>query len=89
MPQPRARARARDAEILQAAANEAEHLVLARARHDPQLVGLDQLAQAIGIARQAKEIVLLLDQLRRDQVLRTQPSGQLTFGVELLAAHAV
>src|SRR5213595_449386 len=60
-PATRARPRSRDAEILQAAANEAEHLILTRARHNPQPIGLDQLTQAIGIARQAKEVVLLLD----------------------------
>src|SRR5215211_2666897 len=47
----RAGTRARDAEIGQAAANEAEHLILARLWHNPQPIALDQLAQAIGIAR--------------------------------------
>src|SRR5690242_785572 len=59
---------ARDAEILQAAPDEAERLVLARLRHDAQRVRRDQLLQLVGVTREAEEIVLLLDLLRRNTV---------------------
>ena len=54
-----------------------------------QLIALDQLAQLVGVAREAEEVVLLLDQLGSGQVLRAQAVDQFIFGVELLAADAV
>ncbi len=52
-------------------------------------IALDQLTQLVGVAREAEEVVLLLDQLWSGQMLRTEAVDQFIFGVELLAADAV
>ena len=70
-------------------ADEAQHLVLARLRHDAQRVGLDQRGELVGVAREAEEVVLLLDHFGARQVLGAEAADQLILGVELLAADAV
>src|SRR6185312_1965083 len=82
-------ARPRDAEILQAAPDEAEYLVLACLRDDSQRIRGDQRLQLLGVAREAEEVVLLLHYLWRDVVNRAEAIYQLILAVEQLAADAV
>jgi hypothetical protein len=90
MPQPRGPGdRARDAEVLQAAGDEAEHLVAPAGRLDPELAGADEVVQLAGVPGEPEEPVLLLHRLRRQAVLGAVAVVQFGRGVELLAPHAV
>ena len=83
------RLRARDAKIVQAAADKAEHFALARLRHNLQLIRLDQLLQFICITRQAKEVILFFHHVWPRAVDRTETVRQFTFFIKLFTAHTV
>src|SRR4029453_10624978 len=78
-----------DAEVLQAAGDEGEHLVPAGRWLDPQPATLDQLVEPVLVTRQAVEPVLLGDARRPGAVLGTAAPLDRVRGVELLAADAV
>ncbi|MDP8908698.1 MAG: hypothetical protein M3N47_06180, partial [Chloroflexota bacterium] len=81
--------RPRDAEVLQSLPDKREHLGLAVLGLDAKSVAGDQVVQLPLVARQPKEIVLLVHLLRHDAVDRTAPLDQLVRPVEALVADAV
>src|SRR5207247_3334784 len=68
---------------------EAERLVAARLGQDAQPPALDELDQPLAVAREAEEVVLLLDELGRGAVYRALAVCELVLCVEALAADAV
>lgn len=88
-PAPGAALGAGNGEITQAAGDQAEDLVAARGRFDPQPIAGNQLMQGVGIAGQTEEPVLLCYQLGLGAVLGTAAVHKVLGGVELLAADAV
>jgi len=43
-------------------------------RHDPKLLGLDEMEDAVTISREAEESVFFFDDFKRDTVLRASAS---------------
>ena len=83
-------ARAADREVAQAGADQAERLVAAELGHDGAGVGGVPVEQAVAVAREPEEVVLLLELVDGQLVDRAQVAGeQLVVGVVRLAAHAV
>src|SRR5215831_20264199 len=78
-----------DAEILEAALDEAARLVVAEARQNEIRPLVVELEQAVLIRREPEEVVLLLDVLGRDPVLGAQAVNEVGLALELLAADAV
>src|SRR3954447_20008980 len=78
-----------DAEIRQAALDEAPRLVVAEARQDEIGALVVQREQPVLVGRQAEEVVLLLDVLGRHTVIRTEAVDEVGLALEGLAADAV
>ena len=81
---------AADGEVAQPGADQPERLVAAELGHDRPGMGRVPVEQAVLEARQAEEVVLLLELLDRQLVDRAQVAGQqVVVAVVQLAAHAV
>ena len=81
---------AADGEVAQPGADQPERLVAAELRHDRAGVGGVPVEQTVLEARQAEEVVLLLELLDRQLVDRAEVAGQqVVVAVVQLAAHAV
>jgi hypothetical protein len=78
-----------DAEILKAPLDEAARLVVPEPRQDELRPLVVKREQSILIGREPEEVVLLLDVLRRDPVLRAEAVDEIGLALELLAADAV
>ena len=81
---------ARDAEVAQAACDERARLVVAEVGQDEIGPLVVEREQPILVGGEPEEVVLLLDPLRRREVVRAEPvRRQLVLGLERLAADAV
>jgi len=50
-------------------------------RHDPKLLGLDEMEDAVTISREAEESVFFFDDFKRDTVLRASASQGVVFPI--------
>src|ERR671934_2562354 len=82
-------ARAAEAEVLQPARDKRARLVVAEPRQDEVGPRVIQVEQLLLERRKPEEVVLLLDPLRLDAVLRTLALDELGLRLERLASDAV
>lgn len=86
---PPVKRRTRDADVLQAPLDQADHFVTSNLREDEFRVPSIVFQQLVLVGRELKEVVLLLQPLGFGLVVGTDPFHQVLFGKKGLAGFAV